>query len=260
MIPADAAYAQWLAANRAAIARIDSATSRAVAEKTLAATIVRMQAASPVPQPSTNPSSLAKRELATAGRYDLAVHRNAVEPPNLLQKIWKWLIDHWNAFWSAISSRAHMGSSVMQIGEFLLLLAVGGGIIYSIVRLLGLAQVDPAQRRGTSSPLVRERNARALYLQALALAAAGRYAEAARLLFLAAITALDLRGVLRDDAAATVGEIRRILRARDGVSIASFDAIAAPFVAAAYAERPVAHDEWDRAERAYATLLQTEQA
>ena len=114
-----------------------------------------------------------------------------------------------------------------------------GALLYFVVRLLAAMQIDREKRRGVSSPLELGRNARALYVQACTLAAGGNYAQAARLLFVAAVTALDLRGLMRDDASATVGELRRALRARDGALVPPFDEIAGPFVTAAYAERDV---------------------
>ena len=57
-------------------------------------------------------------------------------------------------------------------------------------------------------------------------------------------------------ASATVGDLRRELRAHNARLVAPFDAVAAPFVQEAYAERTVDEPQWHRARDAFATLLQ----
>jgi hypothetical protein len=102
--------------------------------------------------------------------------------------------------------------------------------------------------------LTERADAQALYAQALTSAERGEYAAAARWLFRAMLALLDLRGSVRDDLSATVGELRRRLRDREGTSVPAFDAVASAFVAGTYAERPLDAAQWERARKAYADL------
>jgi hypothetical protein len=70
------------------------------------------------------------------------------------------------------------------------------------------------------------------------------------------VALLDRRGAADGTASATVGDLRRELRASDARLVAPFDAVAAPFVQEAYAERAVDEPQWHRARDAFATLLQ----
>jgi hypothetical protein len=74
------------------------------------------------------------------------------------------------------------------------------------------------------------------------------------LLFAATVVALDLRGVVTEDPSATVGDLRRALRSRQTELVPPFDAVAAPFVASAYAERAVEPADWERAHAAFLTF------
>jgi hypothetical protein len=257
---ADAAAQHWLAANRAAIAATHDAKARAAAQKALDATIARMRAPAPVPSAPADLRAAATRELAVRGRYDLGARVVRPEEKSLWDRFWDWVGDQWNKFWRATGEHIDLGSSAWSAIGWLVLIAILGGLLVVAVRLLSSMQVDREKRRGISSPLDAGRNAHALYLQACAFARDGDYAQAARVLFVAAVTALDLRGLMRDDASATVGELRRALRARDGGLIAPFDELAGPFVTAAYAEREVVVAEWERALAGYRALVRTESA
>jgi hypothetical protein len=76
------------------------------------------------------------------------------------------------------------------------------------------------------------------------------------LLFAATVALLDRQGAVDGTASATVGDLRRELRAGNARLVGPFDAVAAPFVQEAYAERAVDEPQWHRARDAFATLLQ----
>jgi hypothetical protein len=82
----------------------------------------------------------------------------------------------------------------------------------------------------------------------------GEYGTAALLLFGATVALLDGRGAVAASRSATVGDLRRELRARDAPLVAAFDAVAAPFVEKAYAERRVDEPQWHRARDAFVVL------
>lgn len=251
----DAAVAHWLAANRAAIAADRDAAKRAAARKALDATLARMRARTPAAA-APDLRAAAARELAT-GRYDLVARAVAPRELSPWDRFWKWAADQWDRLWNATGGRVRLGSAGASAIGWILIAAAAGLIVWAVVRLLASLQVERDRRRGVSRALDLGRNAHALYLQACALADRGAYARAARVLFVAAVTALDLRGLMRDDASATVGELRRTLRGRDGTMVAPFDELAGPFVAAAYAERAVDAGEWQRARAGYLQLVRT---
>ena len=108
-----------------------------------------------------------------------------------------------------------------------------------VVRLLRNLQVDRSQSSPRPAPLEEPPAPRALYKQACNAAGRGDYGTAALLLFAAMIALLDRQGAVDATASATVGDLRRELRAGNARLVAPFDAVAAPFVQEAYAERAV---------------------
>ncbi len=94
----------------------------------------------------------------------------------------------------------------------------------------------------------------ALARAAFAASERGDTIAAARLLLRAAIALLDVRGALDDDAGATIGDLRREVRAKGASAAAPFDAIASAYVTGVYAQRPIESDAWSRAALAYERL------
>ena len=109
-------------------------------------------------------------------------------------------------------------------------------------------------RRERAIALAPARSAHALAVAAAQAANAGDYARAIRLMFMAAVTLLDLRGVVRDERSATINELRRALHERDGELEPAFVEIARLYTAAAYAQTPAGPDAWERARDAYDQL------
>lgn len=247
-------FARWQHDNRAAIATIRDAKKRAAAQKTFDATLQRARANDTV-RVTWNARAAAANELAQPGRYHLAPPKSAARKKSLWERAMDWIGTQFDRLWNALfgkvkvsqGGRNAFGDVALAVALLLLVLAV--------VRLLAGAQLERRVRRGGAyEALEARRSARALAWEAAALAERGDYTHAVRVLFLAAVTALDLRGVVHDDAGSTVGELRRALRARDAQLAEPFDRIAAPFVAAAYAEVPIGAAEWQRARAAYGDL------
>ena len=258
-VPTRAALsARWQHANRLAIATMRSSKARVAAQRQFDATIARMRVAARPSAPAADQRALAARELAS-GRYDL---RDGAKPPakTAWQRFWEWAGAQWNRLMDALFGRVHLnGASSAALGDVLIALAVAA-ICWALVRFMMSLEIDRARASRAFTPLAHQKNARALYLAACALAQSGAFEAAAQKLFLAAITALDLRGVLHENPSATVGDMRRVLRDRNAALLAPFDEVAAPFVAATYAQTRVAPEQWSQAVQAYARLIAAEAA
>lgn len=199
-------------------------------------------------KPPIDPAIAARIELATPFRYHLQMQPPSQEP---------WWQRAWDAFESFLTRlfahvRGGHGAAV-AIGDALLVIAVVL-VAYLLARLV-LAL--PTQARGAASglaPLAPQRDERSLARAAYAAAERGELSLAVRLLFRAAVALLDLRGTIRDDASATVGELRRAVRPHGDVVVAAFGEIAAVYVTCVYAQRPVEGVSWRRVHAAYEAL------
>ena len=232
---------RWLRANPAhSAARLNSGPHDAVAPN--AAAPADLQA-------------LAQRELGTPGRYQLAKPpppAPAAEP--WWQRVWRWLEDRWQQLWRALFGRVHVGKGqAASIGDVLLVI-VGLIFIVVVVRLLRNLQFARSRSRLRSEPLEEPPTPRALYRQACNAASRADYGGAALLLFAATVALLDRQGAVEGRSSATVGDLRRALRARNAALVGAFDTVAAPFVQKAYAERAVDEPQWQVARDAFLTL------
>ena len=250
--PPPSLEAQWLHANRAAIVATYDPRERRRAQAALARTlrIARAQAASR--RAPADIVTLAQRELRQGYRLSERV------PPARRPwwyALWQWFADLWTRFTSALGKRVHLGAAgAVAIGN-LVLVSVFGAFVLLAVRAFRSLQMDRERSRVSLEPLDTRAGAHTLLLAASTAARDAQYAHAVRLLFAAAVTLLDLRGMLRDDAAATVNELRTRLRARDRTLEDPFLEIARAFTAAAYAEHPIDHSSWERARAAYDLLV-----
>jgi hypothetical protein len=75
-----------------------------------------------------------------------------------------------------------------------------------------------------------------------------------RLLFAAAVTLLDLRGVVPEEQSTTINELRFALRERNADAELPFVDLARTYTEAAYAEHPIDAALWERAKTAYESL------
>lgn len=206
-----------------------------------------------VTRPPANLKALVAAQLATPGRYQLVTQKAAVERTPLWLQFWNWMRDRWNDLWRAAFGRVRLGSGgAVAVGDALM---AGVALLLVVVgyRLLsGLAVERRAAAR--AERLETARDAAELYAAACTLARAGDYARASAALFAAAVAGLSARGLVRDDRSATVGDLRRTLRAGSDALVSPFDDVASAFVAGAYAERPLAVAEWERARASYLRL------
>jgi hypothetical protein len=199
--------------------------------------------------------ALAQRELATAGRYQLATPAAVPATEPWWAAPWRWLSEQWDRLWRAVFARAHVGrETAASIGDVLLVI-VGLILLFTAVRLLRNLQLVRSKSRTDTVPLAGLPDPRSLYREACDAANRGEYGAAALLLFAATVALLDGRGAVAASHSATVGDLRRELRARDAALIAPFDAVAAPFVQKAYAERSVDEPQWHRARAAFDVIL-----
>jgi hypothetical protein len=231
----EALVERWLHADRAhSIARLDSGPRNAVGAPDLHA--------------------LVQRELGIHGRYQPGAPPAAVAQESWWQRAWEWIADRWDKFWRALFARVHVGKEeAASIGD-VLLVAVGLLLVYVMVQLLRGFYLVRSTAGAASEPLAEPPSPRALYKQACNAASRGDYGAAVLLLFAATVALLDRRGAVDVTSSATVGDLRRALRARNAALVAAFDAVAAPFVQKAYAERAVDEPQWDRARTAFDRL------
>ena len=194
-----------------------------------------------------------RSELAWPGRYHL--HPSVVAQRSWFEQLFGWLYDRWQDFEQALSSRIKLGPVGATILGDLLILAAVALVAVVAAQLLMTLQAERAQR-AEAVEIGSARNAHLLARAATDAAGRGDYMRAIRLLFAAAVTLLDLRGVVRDDASATVNELRRALRARNAQADEPFVAIARAYTSAAYAEERLDERAWVDASRAYGELVQ----
>jgi hypothetical protein len=195
-----------------------------------------------------DPDALARSILSDA-RY--RGHPEATPGTPWWTPITHWIRDRLHDLFHGIG---HVASGLGVPAEMLgvVLLGAGGvGLLYLLVRVVAWytmrTSVRTARDAGTALDAIRS----AAESRADARAAAGRgaYRDAARLLFLAALRALDERGRIRYDAALTPGEYRRAVRDP------RFDVLARDATVALFATREPDAALVERMERAYDGLF-----
>ncbi|MBV8530527.1 MAG: DUF4129 domain-containing protein [Candidatus Eremiobacteraeota bacterium] len=202
--------------------------------------------------PPLDLDGLAQRELATAGRYRLM---QPGVPPAESEPWWlralEWIGAGWRQLWRAFFGRVHVSPQAASgIGEALLAL-VALTFVFIVWRILRNVQLSRSAARSTAEPLEALADPRSLYQSACEAADRGEYGNAALLLFAATVALLDRRGAVTVNRSATVGELRRKLRAANADLVAPFDAVAAPFIQKAYAERPIDAAQWRHARSSF---------
>jgi hypothetical protein len=208
------------------------------------------------PEPRADLQALANRELSIPGRYQLTTPRLATvrgEPWWLRE--WARLHDWWSQLWHVIFAHAPGRSTTLAIGDVLIAL-VALLLIVVAIRLLRELRIERARSNRNAEALTELPDGQTLYRRACDAAARADYGGAALLLFAATIALLDKRGAIALTSSATVGELRRELRARDAALLGPFDSVAAPFVQRAYADRAVDAPQWQHARSAFESISQ----
>lgn len=201
-------------------------------------------------QPPRDIVAAVRAELATPGRYHLNVARRH---QSIVEEIWRWVAAHWHAFWENLLRHFPVSrGGATLIGDAVVIVCLLAAVFVAVQLLIRL-ELESAQR-APSVPLRAPRNAQSFAIAAAQAAAEGDFTRAVRLLFIAAVTLLDLRGVVRDERSATINELRREVRARDAQLEPPFITLARAYTSAAYAEEPLGQDAWARAQDAYAQL------
>jgi hypothetical protein len=215
-----------------------------------------LEAPQTAPEPRADLRALAQRELSTTGRYQLATPMAAtVRGEPWWVGPWTRFRAWWSKFWHAIFAHAPGRETRLAIGDVLIAL-VALVLIVVVVRLVRDLQIERARSNQNAQPLTELPDAQTLYRRACDAAARGDYGGAALLLFAATIALLDKRGAIALTSSATVGDLRRDLRARDAALLEPFDTVAAPFVQRAYADRVITPHEWEHAQTAFVSISQ----
>ena len=233
--------------------RVRSAEARSNA--TTAATHLRLITlrAHPFPPPRIDPQVLAARELSNTSRYPRTTQIAHVQK-SWWQRLWDTLWNAWSKLLKALFARAKLGAGVEQsFGDVL--------IAFVILLVLGLSIKLVLSARGERGrgddvrALGLARDARELFGRACQAAAAGNRGVASHLAFLAVIVALDLGGIVSDEASATVGDVRARLSQTQPGLLGPYDLVARAFTTSAYAESPVDEPTWDAARRSCEQIL-----
>jgi hypothetical protein len=192
--------------------------------------------------PHGDPQALARAILAEP-RFRHAVLSDA--GPSWWERFSHWLAGLLRAMFHAVPHGSGDLLTVLVVIVVLAALAVGVGLLVRRVR--------PRRRRPRggidAAALPDELNASALRARARAAAGAQRFREAAALLWISALRALDERGRIRFDVARTPGEWRRLVRDP------AFDVLARDAVFALFGERVPDAAALDRMNAAYDALL-----
>jgi hypothetical protein len=237
----------------AVAAALTSPSREALAERWLhanrshSAASLESPARGSVPPPALG--ALAQRELAVPGRYRLTQTAPYPEQDPWWVQLLNWLGDRWRDLWRSLAGRVHVSAAQAEGFGDGLLAVVALGLLFVIYRILLNIRIARRTARVESEPIAPPLTARALYRRACAAASSGEYGEGVLLLFAATVALLGARG------SATVNDLRCDLRGGRATLIPQFDAVAAPFVERAYAERRVDATQWNRAQASFAALL-----
>ncbi|HEX3469006.1 MAG TPA: DUF4129 domain-containing protein [Candidatus Elarobacter sp.] len=149
---------------------------------------------------------------------------------------WDYLLDALRPWWHRLFDplwRATGNARATNVIGTIVLVAVALFLVVVVVRFArGLRFRRKARERAAVAALADGAGAQALFERALAAMSAGRYHDAAGLLWASGLRALDERGRVRYDAARTPGEWRR------AVGDPAFDAFARDAVVALFGDRP----------------------
>ncbi len=222
---------------------------------TTAATSLRLRTlrAHPFPPPRFDPQVLAVRELSNTLRYPRTTQIAHVQK-SWWQRLWDMAWRAWSKLLKALFARTKLGPGFEHsLGD--LLIAVVIVLVLGLSLKLVLSARAQPQRRDDVRALSLARDARDLFGRACQAATAGERGVASHLAFLAVIVALDLGGIVSDEASATVGDVRRRLAQTQPGLLGSYDLVARAFTTSAYAESPVDEPMWDAARRSCAQIL-----
>jgi hypothetical protein len=199
-----------------------------------------------VPWPHGDPRDVAHRILSDL-RYQSAPQRPGDKP--WWELIWDALKELWRRLTEPLDHLMGNNAFTTFVG-IVVLIAVAALLVVVVTRYGGrLAARRSARTRAEMSAVGADADARALFARALAAVAEGRHHEAAALLWMSSLRALDERGRVRFDPARTPGEWRRAVRDPD------FDALARDAVVALFGDRGADAALVERMREAYARVV-----
>jgi hypothetical protein len=159
--------------------------------------------------PHGDPRAVA-HDILRDGRYRDAL---AVQAPKSLWETWLEDLFHWWQWLTRPLGHFLGNDLVTTIVGFGVLALAAIAIVLVVIRFARpILQRGSLPRRQSAQALAATGDARLLFDRALAAAAAGRHREAAALLWVSALHALDERGRVRFDAARTPAQWRRAVR------------------------------------------------
>lgn len=191
------------------------------------------------------------REILLQPRFRVALvprHRT------LFEIAWQWLRDMWDRLARGLGSHVHVGKQAGLILGDAVVIALIAVIVFVALRLVLGAVRDPGRTQAGATGLAPAADPHELFARSCDAAERGDYRAAIGLLFLASLVRIERLGLVSGDPSRTVNQWRRALSSRAPAIAGAFDAIARPFTAAFYAERPVGQGQWLSARDAYAGL------
>ena len=221
--------------------------------RALALVLLVSAVAGVAPAPPRDPGKLARAILSDTSRYHLTQPQVRERPKTWLERAWDWIALQWSRLIRALVGKVRVPAKAST--------ALGDAIVFFLVvffvaalaKVLGsLGRRAPSRALATSVTELSDPHQ--LYRRSLTAAADHALTQALELLFAAAVATLDRRGLTHSDVSSTVGDFRRDIRTRDASLIEPFDAIADPFTAAVYAQRPPGEADWVRAHVAFLAL------
>lgn len=198
--------------------------------------------------PHGDPRDVA-RSVLSQPKFRDAVPRTPVQ--SWWERFWNAVGDWFNGLFHPLTN-LHGGESLARSVALIVLIVVLAGLGWIAWRFApGLFGGITRTRRAASAGIVFEELGTAAELRARAAAAeaAGRYREAATLLWTSLLHAFDERGRAQYDSARTPGEWRRLVRDR------GFDTIARDATVALFADEPIDAARVARMRERYDELL-----
>lgn len=199
------------------------------------------------------------RSILAQPAYHVAKTTPAKEPqPSLFDRILQWIFDKIGELFERLAS-VTQGAPIL--GTVLAYAILAAAIVALAFVAYRVARRFTARRTpmggGIGDPLPPEANADELFGFALSLARAGHAAQAIALAYQAALVLLDRSDRVTYDASRTAGEYRRLVSRKAPAVASFFDSLARIFTVAAFAEKRLGDDDWQRAASAFSDMRRT---
>ncbi|MHB8152758.1 MAG: DUF4129 domain-containing protein [Bacillati bacterium] len=248
--------ARWEQVNRTSLARVTPPAKRAVQQRLFKETLARLRAGRDQVGLTLahDPRTIARVELSIPGRYQLRRKLQSVSPAPWWLHAWHRFLRWLQQVWNSLTRGIHPGVATrVSVGMLIAIAAVV--LVLSVVLRLLLTQLRPLSKLPHTADSLESVDPNLAYRRAEAMAQANDFAAAVRGLFVAAVAALDMRGTISAQAGTTVRDVRLRLRRESAALGDCFDPLAEVYVAAAYMERPIVAQDWERARMAFKQTL-----